>query len=60
MSENPNSKIIKKVNSSPIDDAIKNFLKEALIVENQIQYEAKPQYTAKYDTLIKKYASKWK
>lgn len=60
MPENPNSKIIKKVNASDYDDAIKAFLREALLVENNIQHEAKPQYTSKYDTIIRRHSSKWK
>ncbi len=60
MPENPNSKIIKKVNNSDYDEAIKDFLKEALRFENTINHESKPTYTAKYDTLIRRHASKWK
>lgn len=60
MSENPNSKIIKKINNSSMDEAIKGFLKEALIYENQMQTHAKKEYTAKYNSLIRKYASKWR
>lgn len=60
MPENPNSKIIKKVNSSDYDEAIKTFLKEALMFENSINHESKPPYTAKYDTLIRRHANKWK
>jgi len=60
MPENPNSKIIKKVNNSDYDEAIKAFLKEALRFENTINHESKPPYTAKYDTLIQRHAKKWK
>ena len=51
---NVNAKIIRKINSSEFDNAVKEFLKEALSLENSIQYEAKPKYTSKYDSLIKK------
>ncbi|MEN6291760.1 MAG: hypothetical protein ABFD07_07085 [Methanobacterium sp.] len=61
MSSNVNSKIIKKINESDFDEAIKGFLKEILVIESNIR--ANRTFTQldkkRYDTEIRRFASKY-
>lgn len=59
MAENVNRRLIDKVKKSEFDEKIKEFLINILLFELEHFEEANPPYSKKYDSLIKKYASKF-